>query len=160
MVTQPGLEASCTANGKTEGSYCSRCGLQLKAQTTISARHSFGSWTEITAATAETDGLAQRTCSKCGYKEERVLSKDAPELPTEEATAPESTPTVTTPTEQPPLQSDTTLPEISDPTTPPTQPDTGKKNPVFWVVAGIIGIALIADAVVSIIYFKKKKQKK
>lgn len=67
FVTDPAVTATCTTDGRTEGSHCSKCGYVNKAQTIIPALgHNYGAWTEIKSATCTETGVRTRTCSRCG----------------------------------------------------------------------------------------------
>ncbi len=75
-VVDPAVAATCTTAGLTEGKHCAVCNEILVAQQTVAAGHSYGSWTVITEPTAEEDGLARRTCNRCGHNEEKVLEAE------------------------------------------------------------------------------------
>lgn len=67
LVTDPGVAATCTVPGLTEGKHCSVCLFVQKAQNTIPvAEHSYGSWKTVTAGSCQTEGVQQRTCGACG----------------------------------------------------------------------------------------------
>ena len=64
-ITVSGKDATCTANGLTDGKKCSICGTVTVAQQTISAKgHSYTS--KVTAPTCTTSGYTTYTCT-CGY---------------------------------------------------------------------------------------------
>ena len=44
-VTDEAVDATCTTDGKTEGSHCSACGYVITPQQTIPASHTWGKWT-------------------------------------------------------------------------------------------------------------------
>ena len=73
----PGVEATCTEDGLTEGKKCSDCGEILVAQETIAASHK----EEIIPAVPETcteDGLTEgKKCSDCGEILVEQKKKDA-----------------------------------------------------------------------------------
>ncbi|MBQ8359264.1 MAG: leucine-rich repeat protein [Oscillospiraceae bacterium] len=118
-----GAKASCTTPGLSEGRRCSVCGEVLVAQQTIPATgHSFGDWAKVKPATTAETGLAERTCTACGKKEQKQLEKLEPE-PTQPTTVPTTNPTepTTQPTE--PTTKPTTSP-TTEPTEPATQPST------------------------------------
>ena len=76
ITTLHGRNATCLANGLTEGSKCSVCGEIIKAQTTIPALgHSYGAWTVTKTATTTAEGVKTRSCSRCGAKETRPIAK-------------------------------------------------------------------------------------
>ena len=67
VVTDAAVAATCTTDGKTEGSHCSVCNTVLTAQTNIPATgHSWDSGVVTTAPTASTDGVKTYTCTVCG----------------------------------------------------------------------------------------------
>ena len=74
-VTDKTISATCTTDGKTEGSHCSVCGAVIKAQDTIKATgHKFGNWTTIKPATCTESGTQIRKCENCGATESKSLS--------------------------------------------------------------------------------------
>ena len=74
-VTDKAIPATCTTDGKTEGSHCSVCGAVIKAQDTIKATgHKFGNWTTIKPATCTESGTQIRKCETCGATESKSLS--------------------------------------------------------------------------------------
>ena len=80
-VTDKAVAATCTADGKTEGSHCSVCGAVIKAQTTVKAKgHSYGDWVVTKEATSTSDGVETRTCSVCGAKETRKQKTSKPQI--------------------------------------------------------------------------------
>ena len=81
-VTDKAIPATCTTDGKTEGSHCSVCGAVIKAQDTIKATgHKFGNWTTIKPATCTESGTQIRKCETCGATESKSLSaKDHTEV--------------------------------------------------------------------------------
>ena len=71
-VTVEGKDATCTAEGLSDGEKCSVCGETLKEQETVPALgHDFGEWTADKDAGVET-----RTCSRCGATETRALPEE------------------------------------------------------------------------------------
>ena len=69
------IHATCTTDGKTEGSHCSVCGAVIKAQDTINATgHKFGNWTTTESATCTESGTQIRKCETCGATESKSLS--------------------------------------------------------------------------------------
>lgn len=154
-ATQPGKAATCTAEGLSDGSYCSVCGEVLKTQTAIGAKgHSYGEWTVVTPATTEAEGKSQRTCSACGRTEEKTVSNLTQTLePTVEATQPSAT----TPQEAPTLPNQPTQTAPAQPTQTPQKPEK-KSSPVIWVVIGAVALVLAADAVVGVIFLRKRKK--
>lgn len=64
----PAAEATCTTDGKTEGSICASCNTVLVAQTTIPAKgHDDGTWVVVTEATDKQNGLKELRCNRCSY---------------------------------------------------------------------------------------------
>ena len=81
-VVDKAIPATCTTDGKTEGSHCSVCGAVIKAQDTINATgHKFGNWTTTKSATCTESGTQIRKCETCGATESKSLSaKDHTEV--------------------------------------------------------------------------------
>ena len=74
-VVDKAIPATCTTDGKTEGSHCSVCGAVIKAQDTIKATgHKFGNWTTTESATCTESGTQIRKCETCGATESKSLS--------------------------------------------------------------------------------------
>ena len=74
-VTDKAIPATCTTDGKTEGSHCSVCGAVIKAQETIKATgHKFGNWTTTKSSTCTESGTQIRKCENCGATESKSLS--------------------------------------------------------------------------------------
>lgn len=66
IVTQSAVPPTCTAEGKTEGSYCSKCGLVFATQETIPATgHSYTATSE--GATCQNYELFHCVCTSCGH---------------------------------------------------------------------------------------------
>lgn len=64
IVTDSGYEATCTENGLTDGTHCSKCGITLTEQTVIEAKgHSYTS--KVIAATCQDYGKLEYTCGNC-----------------------------------------------------------------------------------------------
>ncbi|MGN0463769.1 MAG: fibronectin type III domain-containing protein [Acutalibacteraceae bacterium] len=73
-VTDEAVEATCTAEGKTQGKHCSECGKVLEEQKVIPKKdHEMGQWTVVTAPKCESEGKEERHCQNCGYKETKDL---------------------------------------------------------------------------------------
>ena len=81
-VTDKAIPATCTTDGKTEGSHCSVCGAVIKAQDIIKATgHKFGNWTTTKSSTCTESGTQIRKCETCGATESKSLSaKDHTEV--------------------------------------------------------------------------------
>lgn len=66
-VIDPGIDATCTERGLTEGTHCSVCGVVLQAQTAIPALGHTAATEKGYAATCEHEGLSDgKYCSVCG----------------------------------------------------------------------------------------------
>ena len=66
-VTDAGVDATCEATGKTEGSHCATCGKVLKAQETIPAKGHTAVTDAGVKATCETAGKTEGShCAACG----------------------------------------------------------------------------------------------
>ena len=73
-VIDKAVPATCTTDGKTEGSHCYVCGEVIKAQTVIKATgHNFGSWSTTKAATCTESGTQTRKCASCGKTETKTI---------------------------------------------------------------------------------------
>lgn len=161
-VTDDAVPATCTENGLSQGSHCSKCGEVITAQKTVpSTGHSYGDWVVLTAATEKAEGLAERTCSTCSETEQKVLAKlNTPS----DKNPPSSQPTPQTTPEQPsfpvtgdPSQdvtaSDTPSTESSpDEQTPPADGEDADPSytPVIIIAAAVI-VLLGATATVLIL---------
>lgn len=76
VVTDCAVAATCTTDGKTEGSHCSSCGEIIKAQATEKALgHSFDNGTITKKATAYEEGVKTYTCSRCGTTKTESIAK-------------------------------------------------------------------------------------
>lgn len=76
IVTDRAIAATCTTDGKTEGSHCSSCGEIIKAQATEKALgHSFDNGTITKKATAYEEGVKTYTCSRCGTTKTESIAK-------------------------------------------------------------------------------------
>ena len=65
-VTDKTISATCTTDGKTEGSHCSVCGAVIKAQTTITATgHKSSGWITDKAASIGVKGSKHKECTVC-----------------------------------------------------------------------------------------------
>ena len=73
-VIDKAVAATCTTDGKTEGSHCSVCGEVIRAQTVIKATgHNFGSWNTTKSATCTENGTQTRKCAACGKTETKTI---------------------------------------------------------------------------------------
>ena len=66
------VEPTCTEKGYT--TYTCKCGNSYEGAYVDALGHSFGEWKVVTEATAETEGLKERSCH-CGEKETRSIPK-------------------------------------------------------------------------------------
>ena len=67
VVTDKAVAATCTKDGKTAGSHCSKCSTVLVAQEVIPATgHSYDTETISVRPTCTTEGKKKISCSKCG----------------------------------------------------------------------------------------------
>lgn len=71
VVTDKAKKATCTRDGKTEGSHCSVCGKVLQAQT-VQKAPGHKPKAARTPATAKANGKIVKTCKRCG----KVVSKE------------------------------------------------------------------------------------
>ena len=73
-TTVAGYAPTCTREGRTDAVRCSVCWYMFSEAEVIPATgHSFGDWTVITNATATANGLRERVCASCGYRETEVI---------------------------------------------------------------------------------------
>lgn len=72
IVTDPAIPATCTTEGKTEGSHCSVCNEVLTIQQTVPAT-SHNYTTAVTKATTESDGSITKKCVVCGAVESTTV---------------------------------------------------------------------------------------
>ena len=133
-----------------------------------SPEHNFGEWVKIQEPTLEKEGLAERQCVHCGYKEQRELPKLQPTVPptdpTESSTQPTQPPTEPTEPAIEPTQLPTqpTVPTVQA-TEQPTQPTESTGNPQLddtpdGLVIAICAVAvLLVGAIVAIPILKRKK---
>ena len=78
IVTDPGREATCTAEGLSEGKHCSKCGEVLVKQEILPAKGHTVVTEKGKTATCLEEGLSDRIyCSECGevFQEAAVLPK-------------------------------------------------------------------------------------
>ena len=76
VVKDMAVAATCTVQGKTEGSHCSICGKVFVPQRNISiTAHSWDTWNVIKAATTSKEGEQRRVCNKCGKIESKKIAK-------------------------------------------------------------------------------------
>ncbi|MBQ8951522.1 MAG: hypothetical protein IJ065_10285 [Eubacterium sp.] len=77
LVTDKAVAATCTSNGKTEGSHCSVCNTVIKAQQTVAASgHSWNAGVVTKEAICTAKGTKTYTCTKCkAIKTEEIPAK-------------------------------------------------------------------------------------
>ena len=163
---------TCTENGLTAGTHCTRCDAVLQAQETITATgHTYGEW-KIVDSSMEEGVWVEHTCEACGYVEQKLTQPIYPNNP--QATDPQSTdPDETNPQPTDPEETDT---QPTDPTgsiqetTTPTQPTEAPDEPTLpnvttteepksfpWGTV-IVGILIIAACGVTGFWFGKKRK--
>ena len=75
VVTDAAVPATCTEDGKTEGSHCSVCGEVFEAQEIVSKLgHDYGAYSQTKAPTCTTLGEEKATCSRCGAETTRTVA--------------------------------------------------------------------------------------
>ncbi len=79
-VTDVAVGATCTTEGKTEGSHCSVCGQTIKEQQTVAKLPHTYIENVITKATCEHEGLIRYTCSCGASYDEKIEIKDHTEV--------------------------------------------------------------------------------
>ncbi len=72
-VTDPGIPATCTEDGLTEGSHCQVCGAVLTPQEILPATGHSYVLSAQTPATCTEDGQAQYTCTLCTHSYQEIL---------------------------------------------------------------------------------------
>lgn len=139
-VTDKSIEATCEKEGKTEGSHCSICGEVLVSQKTIPATgHSWSNWITVKNASVSSEGVQQRTCSKCGKLENKNIPKLTP-APTVAPTKP-STITVTK-GKTTSVKSDSSWKNVKYSTSNKKVATVDKKGKVKAVAAGTVKITV------------------
>ena len=75
VVTDAAVPATCTEDGKTEGSHCSVCGEVFEAQEIVSKLgHDYGAYSQTKAPTCTTLGEEKAMCSRCGAETSRTVA--------------------------------------------------------------------------------------
>ena len=75
IVTDPAVPATCTEDGKTEGSHCSVCGEVFEAQEIVpKLGHDYGAYSQTKAPTCTTLGEEKASCSRCGAETSRTVA--------------------------------------------------------------------------------------
>lgn len=72
-VTDSAVAATCTREGKTQGSHCSVCGTVLKVQQKIPAAGHKYSFISTVTATPDCDGAIKKTCGVCGVSTKTTI---------------------------------------------------------------------------------------
>ena len=72
VAVDPAVAATCTQEGKTEGSHCLVCGKVVKEQETI-AKTGHKYETTVTKATTKKDGCIVEKCSVCGEENKTTI---------------------------------------------------------------------------------------
>ena len=68
------VKPTCTKPGETIY-VCKRCGYTYTKKGAAALGHQWGSWVVVKKATDRHEGLEERTCSRCGLKQERATPK-------------------------------------------------------------------------------------
>ena len=66
------VDPTCSKDGYTIPK-CSRCGKEVGTKTTLPGGHVWSDWTTSPAATCESAGKKQRTCSRCGTSQSETI---------------------------------------------------------------------------------------
>lgn len=77
IVTDKGVEPTCTSPGRTACTHCSLCGSVITEQKEIPATgHMYGAWKTVQEATVQSEGLRESVCSICGdVRQEKIEKK-------------------------------------------------------------------------------------
>lgn len=67
------INPTCTEKGYTL--YQCECGEHYQENEVAATGHSFGGWKVVVGATAEKEGLAERSCRSCDYKEQKSIDR-------------------------------------------------------------------------------------
>ena len=138
----------------------------LTWKTNCSPEHNFGEWVKIQEPTLEKEGLAERQCVHCGYKEQRELPKLQPTVPptdpTESSTQPTQPPTVPTEPTEPATKPTTPEMQPTQPTAPSVQPtepvdELKPDDDSTGLVIGICAAVLAGGGIVAVLVLKRKK---
>ena len=66
------FEGSCTTD-EYNVKKCNKCGDEEREIISLHKGHTYGEWSDVIIASVDTQGLQTRTCSTCGYIEEKIL---------------------------------------------------------------------------------------
>ena len=69
------VKATCTTDGATSGTYCSKCGEQINKPQVVPASHSYDSGKEVKHSTCTEEGVKQYTCLVCGTTKDEPIAK-------------------------------------------------------------------------------------
>lgn len=140
------VEPTCGKKGYSGDTYCKSCGKKLASGGAIAPteQHSFGDWLISVMPTHTTEGLRERECTVCGFREsETIPTTEAPTEstePTETETITEPTQIATEPTENTPAATENTQ---------PSDPEEPKDSPVFlWIIIGLVVVAAVCVVIV------------
>ncbi|MGN1419161.1 MAG: hypothetical protein ACI4W6_07515, partial [Acutalibacteraceae bacterium] len=73
IVTDAAVAATCTKEGKTEGSHCSVCGAVITAQKTVPVTEHTYTTVIVTPATCINEGVKVLTCTVCGQSQTQKI---------------------------------------------------------------------------------------
>lgn len=73
VVKDEAVAATCTTDGKTEGSHCSVCGLVITAQKTVPVKEHTYTTVVVTPATCTNEGVQVITCTVCGQSQTQTI---------------------------------------------------------------------------------------
>lgn len=83
IVTYKKIPATCTTDGLTEGSHCSRCNEVIVAQKVVNATgHSYDNGIVKVKTTCTKSGTKVFTCKKCGYSYNKTITAPGHEYTT------------------------------------------------------------------------------
>ena len=158
-VTDPAVDATCTEDGKTEGSHCSVCGKVLKEQETVKATgHDWDEGTVTKEPTTTEEGIKTYTCTICGTTRTEAIEKlpvdpEEPENP-EEPEKPDDTKKDDTKKDDTSKKDDQSKTDKKTDDTSKTQPSTGDTG-MTAIYAVAASIAVIGFGFITIM--KKKR---
>lgn len=161
------VAATCGKKGYSGDTYCQNCGVKLAtgAEMAPTEQHSYGEWVISVYPTHTTEGLRERECTVCSYREsESIPTTETPDegqtepVETEPLdTEPEETVIPADPTETATEPAETAPPTSLNPTegTEPADDPNGP-NSYLWI---IIVLVVVAAACVVIVIPKGRKSK-
>lgn len=170
VQTDPAKKPTCTEDGLTAGSHCTKCDAVLQVQEVIPATgHAFGEW-EIRDSIPEEGVWVERSCADCGHTEQKLTQPIYPnnsQATDPQSTGPEGTESQPTDPEgtdvQPadvpvPTQKATTPTQPTEAPTAPTQSENAGKKPGSGWITVVIGIALVAACGAGGFWFGRKRK--